>query len=79
MTQDEFNALKPGDKVRNGEGQIAEIVASGPHGHSYQWNGAGPVFNLFAAGNMWRGFSVVEPDAPEGTAEGADEPRCFKS
>jgi len=59
MTRDEFDALKPGDRVRNPENQEAVIVASGAYGHSIQWGGAGPVFTLLRLGRTWVPMTAV--------------------
>jgi len=61
MTADEFNALKIGDKIQNGDGDTAEVVTVSPHGKHIRWgsNPEAPTFFLYYRGTSWYGLEVV--------------------
>ena len=63
MTQDEFNALKVGDKVKNMHGHVATVCATGAYGVQIRWNNDGPPFTLYGVGRAWIGMDVVN-DTP---------------
>lgn len=69
MTLDEFNTLKPGDKVSNVQGHTADVIAAGDYGVQVQWGGKGPAFTLYRQGRIWVTMDVVPPE-PEPFAPG---------
>jgi hypothetical protein len=65
MTIDEFNELKPGDRIRNADGAEAEVVDVNMSGVRITW-GSGPVtFPLYRASTIWFGLDVVKPEGPD--------------
>lgn len=74
MNIDEFDALKAGDKITNGNGDTATVIEKLPHVANVRWGDAtqGPTFHLFRQGTTWFGLETVagatEDDA--GAVEG---------
>lgn len=67
MTLDEFDALKPGDKVSNAQGHVADVATCGDYGVRVQWGGIGPYFTIYRSGRLWTQMDVVmqEPTSEE--------------
>lgn len=73
MNQAEFDALKPGDKVRNAQGHEATVADVGEYGVRVQWGGNGPLFTLYRQGRIWVTMDIVPPVNEQFDAYGADE------
>lgn len=65
MNIQEFEALRPGDRVRNAQGHEAVVVSRNISAVHIQWGAAGvsqgaaPTFALHRAGNNWWVLDVV--------------------
>lgn len=61
MTLDEFNELKPGDRIRNGDGAQAEVTEVNAAGVRISWGGL-VTFPLYRASTIWFGLEVVQSE-----------------
>lgn len=63
MTIDEFAALKVGDRITNGKGEIASVTAADDDGINYKWDAGGILtFRMLRYGTLFFQFDVVKPD-----------------
>lgn len=66
MNINEFDALRPGDRVRNAAGHEADVVSRTPSTVNISWKApgsgaSGVTFALNRMGNNWWGLDVVDP------------------
>jgi hypothetical protein len=67
MNIKEFEALTPGDRIDNGNGQVGTVTATNPGGVHVRWGDSpsSPSFHIARMSTVWYGFDVVKPEGAD--------------